>query len=99
MKRIPKFLRNKYLLVTAFFVVWMLFFDRNNLFSQLQLRNELNEMKGKLNFYKQKIDEVNKEKEELFGSGTALEKFARETYMMKKDDEDLFVIVPDSTGK
>ena len=92
---IPAILKNKYLIVSIAFLTWMLFFDNNDLVSQVQLRMKLSEYQGQKDYYEQKIREVKQEKQELLTNQQSLEKFAREQYMMKKDDEDLFVIVPE----
>lgn len=90
---IPPLLRNKYFLTIIAFFVWMLFFDKNDIVSQVKLRWKLHEMRSKQEYYSAMIKQVNNEKKELFTSTESLEKFAREQYMMKKDEEDLFVIV------
>jgi len=77
------------------FLVWMLFFDDNNMVSQVQLRLKLSDYEQKKEYYQNQIKEVNKEKQELLTNQGSLEKFARERYMMKKDNEDLFVILPE----
>ncbi len=95
MGSIPAILKNKYLLVTLAFLSWMFFFDNNDIVSQVQLRMKLSEYRNKKEYYEQKIAEVKSEKQELLTNQQSLEKFAREQYMMKKDEEDLFVIVPE----
>lgn len=92
---IPAIMKNKYLLVAVAFLSWMLFFDNNDIVSQVKLRMQLSEYRNKKEYYEQKIAEVTHEKQELLTNQQSLEKFAREQYMMKKDDEDLFVIVPE----
>jgi len=71
----------------------MLFFDRNNIISQLQLTLELKELNDKNEIFREKISEVKLDKEELFTNREALEKFAREKYWMKKPNEDIYIIV------
>jgi cell division protein DivIC len=93
--KIPAVLRNKYFFATAAFLSWMLFFDDNDIISQVRLRLKLSEYEAKKEYYQEKISEVKKEKQELLTNQASLEKFAREQYMMKKDNEDLFVIVPE----
>ncbi|MEP7127529.1 MAG: septum formation initiator family protein [Chitinophagales bacterium] len=93
--KIPSILTNKYLIVSIAFLSWMLFFDNNDIVSQVQLRMKLSEYRNKKEYYEQKIADVKNEKKELLTNQESLEKFAREQYMMKKDDEDLFVIVPE----
>ena len=74
----------------------MFFFDQNDIVSQVKLRLKLSEYRDKKEYYEQQIVAVKKEKSELLTNRDSLEKFARERYMMKKDDEDLFVIVEES---
>ncbi len=76
------------------FLFWMLFLDTNDIYSQFQLRHKLNELKQEKRFYTQKIEEVKAERQQLLTDKDMLEKFAREKYFMKKDNEDLFIIVP-----
>jgi hypothetical protein len=95
---VPSILKNKYLLTTLAFVTWMAFFDHNDVVSQVKLRWHLHEIKSKERYYSDMIKQVNEEKKELFTNQQSLEKFAREKYMMKKDEEDLFVVVQ-PTGK
>lgn len=88
-------MRNKYVITITAFLLWMLFFDRNDIISQVQLRMKVSDLRDKKDYYEQQIAEVKKEKQELLTNQDSLEKFAREKYMMKKDNEDLFVIVPE----
>ena len=83
---------NKYLLAVVFFVVWLLFFDHNDLMLQYKRGQELKEVREKSDFYRQKIAETRKEVESLRINAASLEKVAREKYLMKKDNEDLFII-------
>ncbi|HYV94187.1 MAG TPA: septum formation initiator family protein [Chitinophagales bacterium] len=94
-RKIPSWMRNKYVITITAFLVWMLFLDRNDIISQVQLRLKLSDLRDKKSYYQQQIAEVKKEKQELLTNQDSLEKFAREKYMMKKDNEDLFVIVPE----
>src|SRR4030095_13029633 len=94
----PRFillLKNKFILAGTAFLIWMFFFDDNDIVSQIRLRLKVSEYHKQKKYYEQRIAEVRKEKEELLTNQESLEKFAREKYMMKKDDEDLFVIVPE----
>lgn len=87
------YLRNKFILVTVAFFVWMLFFDRNDILSQIKLHLYVNELKAKKAYYQQKIEEVKQDEKDLFTNEKTIEKFAREKYRMKKEDEDIFIIV------
>jgi cell division protein FtsB len=84
--------KNKYLIATILFIVWMLFFDHNNIFLHLQYRKELNELKADKKYYQEQIDLTRKEVDLIKSNPQAMEKVAREQYLMKKDDEDVFVV-------
>lgn len=95
MKRLLNLFRNKYFVVTLAFLVWMVFFDKNDLFSQYQYHNQLSKLKHERDFYQKETAKVNKDLDELTSNKEQLEKFAREKYLMKKPNEDVFVIVKD----
>ena len=99
MKRIVELFGNKYLVVSTCFVVWMLFFDRNDLLSQYEYRSQLNKFKEEKAFYIAEIEKVKTDLEELSTNRERLEKFAREKYLMKKDDEDVYVIIREKSIK
>lgn len=93
MKRLLQLFRNKYFVVTLAFVVWMVFFDKNDLFSQYQYHSQLSKLKHERDFYQKETAKVHQELDELTSNKEELEKFAREKYLMKKANEDVFVIV------
>ena len=93
MQRLIDLFKNKFFLVTIAFVVWMVFFDKNDLLSQYQYRQEVNKLKEERDFYKTQNVKVEKDLDELTSDPKKLEKFAREKYLMRKDNEDVFVIV------
>lgn len=82
------------MLTLAAFVVWMLFFDRNDVFTQMQRRSELNELKQSKAYFEKQIAENRKFSKDLQFNASAIEKYAREKYLMKRDNEDLFIIQP-----
>ena len=92
MKRLFNLFRNKYFLVSLAFIVYMIFFDKNDLFSQYQYYQQVSKLKQERDFYLKETEKVNKDLGELRLDPKALEKFAREKYLMKKDNEDVFVI-------
>ncbi len=93
MKRLIDLFKNKYFLVSLAFVVWMIFFDKNDLFSQYQYHQQVSKLKQERDFYLKETAKVRKDLDELTSNPQMLEKFAREKYLMKKDNEDVFVIV------
>src|SRR4051812_35224311 len=99
MKKVPSYLKNKYLLTSIFFLIWLTFFDRNDLFSQLTYRQELKKLEADKEYYLQEIEQNKKDMNELMSDPEHLEKYAREHYMMKKDSEEIFLFVNDSVEK
>jgi cell division protein FtsB len=99
MKRLINLFKNKFFLVTLAFVVWMIFFDKNDLFSQYEYRRQVHKLTQERDFYKAQTDQVAKELNELTSNPQQLEKYAREKYLMKKDNEDVYLIVPEKADK
>ena len=91
--KVLKVFTNKYLIAFAAFVVWIVFFDDNNLMQHRQNLKELARLEEQVTFYKQKIKADKQKLHELQTNDANLEKFAREQFLMKKADEDVFVIV------
>jgi cell division protein FtsB len=79
-------------LVTAGFIIWILFFDINDLVNQYFSLKKMKELEEEKDFYLQKTEEVKKEREEVLSQPHLLEKFAREKYLMKKKTEDVYII-------
>ncbi len=92
-RRLIDLFKNKFFIVTVAFIVWMLFFDKNDIISQYEYHQQVNNLKQERDFYQTETDKVNKDLDELTSNPEKLEKFAREKYLMKKDNEDVFVIV------
>jgi cell division protein FtsB len=70
----------------------MLFFDQKDFFSTLEKRKELNSLVEKKQYYQQEIEKAKQELTDFQSNPAAIEKFARERYMLKKDGEDVFII-------
>lgn len=93
--RVQKILRNKYFIVTAIFVVWITFFDENNLVDHFKERKQLSDLKEQVEIYKKRIAADKQRLMELQMGKKELEKFAREQYFMSEPDEDVFIFVPE----
>lgn len=92
-RKILKIFINKYFLITVAFIVWLGFFDNDSIISRLEFRKKLNELKQEKKFY---LDEIRKDSAltvKLLNDSLALEKFAREKYKMKKDKEDVYLLI------
>lgn len=90
--RWPKPLKNKYAIASVAFIVWLGFIDRNNLVTQWKYRMQLHDLQQKQSYLEQQIQEVTEERQALQSSPEKLERFAREHYLMKKENEDLYLI-------
>ncbi|TXJ25939.1 MAG: septum formation initiator family protein [Chitinophagaceae bacterium] len=90
--RIPSWLRNKYLVAIAVFAAIMLFFDKNDVFVQMSRSRQLKELEESKQYYTGQIASERKELEQLKSNPGILEKYAREKYLMKRDNEDLYII-------
>ena len=99
MKKVFTILTNKYLVSFSFFVVWMLFFDQRDYFQQRDRQEELKKLETKKRYYVQEIEKTKKELTDLQNNPAALEKFAREHYLMKKDGEDIYIIEDSAARK
>ncbi len=97
LKFIFSILINKFFLTTVAFVVWMVFFDSNNLITRNSLQEKLDMLNLEKQFYLQEIKKDSILTYQLMNDSSQLEKFARERYLMKKDNEDLFLVI-DTTG-
>lgn len=93
MDSFKKYFRNYYIVLGVAFVVWLTFFDSNDLYSQYMMTSKLNNLEDERDYYIEKIDEVKADREELMSNEQLLEKFAREKYLMKKSQEDLYIVV------
>lgn len=82
---------NMYILVLTLFVIWMVFFDTNSLLIHLELKGEVDKLEQQKEFLEKEIAKDRKELKKL-STEEALEKFAREEYYMKKDNEEIFLI-------
>lgn len=90
--QIPAWLKNKYFIALAGFAVIMLFLDKNDIFTTMARNRELRDLQQSRIHYTNEINELTKIKEGLTKDPRTIEKFARENYLMKRDNEDLFII-------
>lgn len=90
---LPWYIKNIYFAAIAFYIVWMLFFDRNNAMNAYGIDAKLERLSEQKVYFEEEIEKVNLMKKELFSTNENIEKFAREHYFMKKSNEDIFVII------
>ena len=84
---------NYYLFVGILFLVWIAFFDKNSFVEKMQLRHKINTLTEQKEYYQKTIEDDNRKIQELLSNRDNLEKFAREQYLMKNSNEDIYIIV------
>jgi len=90
--KLRKIFLNKYLIVLLIFTVLVTFFDEHSFIHRWQSHRRIVQMEKELKFYQNEIKTTRQKKIELQSSNENLEKFAREHYFMKKENEDIFII-------
>ncbi len=93
LKAVFHVLINKYFLTTVAFIVWMVFFDSNSLLTRNRLQQKLDILNAEKQFY---LDEIRRDStltQQLLNDTLQLERFARERYLMKKDREDVYLVI------
>ena len=94
-KSTVKFFSNKYVIILLTFAIWMLFFDENSLLNHLEFNKEIDQLNNEKEYYESEI-KSDKELIEKLNDEKELEKFARENYKMKKENEDIYIIQYDT---
>ena len=92
-KRIFKFVKNKFVITILFFVIWMSVIDKNSFIVQYKLHHELSDLRQMKAYYLSEIDKDRMALHDISTNIKTLEKFGRERYLMKKDNEDIFLII------
>lgn len=93
--KVVRILSNKYFIILLLFVVWMIFFDENSLLNHWELDREIDNLENSNEYYKDQIDQDKKVIDNL-NDPDSLEKYAREEYKMKKENEEIFLIEYDT---
>ncbi|PBQ32083.1 septum formation initiator [Sphingobacteriaceae bacterium] len=88
-----KVLKNKYFLTVVALIVWIVFFDKNDVFTQYELIQKCHKLEKDKNYYLAEIENNKENLNELRTNKKSLETFSREKYLMKKENEDVFVFV------
>ena len=87
-----KIIRNKYFIATAVFVVWITFFDANNLIDLFRVVRHVGEQETQKEYYEELIKSAEEKLNELSSNRDSLEKFGREQYFFKESDEEVFIL-------
>lgn len=95
---VRKYVFNKYLVTIVLFLVWMIFFDSTSFLVINELNQEVDKYEQQLQFYKEEYKKNDDFYKKLMNNKNEKEKFARENYFMKKPNEEIFILVADSTN-
>jgi cell division protein DivIC len=99
LRKILKVILNKYVITITAFIVWMVFFDSDNIRTRRHYNAKLNELRQEKYFYLNEIRKDSTLTQKLLTDTLALEKYAREKYLMKKDKEDVFIVADTTAGR
>jgi len=88
--------RNFYTATLVAWLVWILALDNNNLKVVISNRMKMKELEKERSVLKEKIKQVKEERDEVFGNPKMLEKWAREKFMMRRPNEDVYVIIDEN---
>ncbi|PGH38710.1 MAG: septum formation initiator [Candidatus Nephrothrix sp. EaCA] len=91
-KKILSLFKNFYWSVGVGFLIWVTFLDSNDLISRYKMASRIRSLNRQKEYYLEKIKEVEKDRDELLNNPELLEKYAREKYLMKRKNEDIFII-------
>ena len=91
-QKLPAPLRNKYLITFVIFLIWIFFIDTFDIITQLRMNNEFKQLKEQQEFYKAEIEKDSIKVYNLNNNPEEQERFARERFLMKKDNEDVFIV-------
>ena len=97
-KKILPFITNRYFIVALCFTVWMIFFDQRDFFQQRERATELNKLEAAKKYYQEEISNTKKQLENLQNNPAAIEKFARERYLLKRDGEEVYLFEDSNTS-
>jgi cell division protein DivIC len=93
LKKIFRLFINKYTITITVFAVWMVFFDSNSILNRMKHKEKLNSIKQEKKFYLDEIRQDSVLSQKLLSDTSEIEKFAREHYLMKKEKEDVFLVI------
>ncbi len=93
--KVFRVLSNKYFIILLLFLIWMVFFDENSFLNHWELDREIDNLEKSNEYYKDQIEQDKKVIDNL-NDPDSLEKYAREEYKMKKENEEIFLIEYDT---
>lgn len=97
-RKILPYLKNKYFLTVAGAFIWLGFFDKNDFITSMNYHSKLQKLKKEKAYYEEEILKYDEDLKNLMSSSANMEKYGREKYFMKKDNEDVYVIIEEKKG-
>jgi cell division protein DivIC len=91
LKKLLPFVANRYFIVTLGFMVWMLFFDQRDFFQQRERAAELKKLEEAKKYYQKEIERTQKQLDNLQNNKAAIEKYARERYLLRREGEEVYL--------
>lgn len=85
-------MRNKYIITFIVFLVWIFFIDTFDIITQIKMNKEFKQLKEQQEFYKSEVEKDSTIIYNLNNNPEEQERFARERFLMKKDNEDLYIV-------
>jgi cell division protein FtsB len=98
-KKIIPIITNRYFVVSLAFVIWMLFFDQRDFFLQRERTAELKKVEAAKKYYQQEIDNTKKQLQDLQSNPEAIEKYARERYLLRREGEEVYLFEDSAKDK
>lgn len=86
------YILNKYVIVGLAFIIWMIFFDQNSYLLHKELDEDITNLKEERAYFEKEIQQEQESLDMLNQDPEEYERIAREKYLMKKENEDIFVI-------
>ena len=90
-KKLIPFIANRYFIALLAFVIWMLFFDQRNFFLQRERASELKQLEQAKGYYEKEISTTQEQLNSLQSNPGAVEKYARERYLLKREGEEIYL--------
>ncbi|MBR4659973.1 MAG: septum formation initiator family protein [Bacteroidales bacterium] len=91
-KRLWRIVLNKYFIASFIFVIWLLFFDNNNVFVWLRTQSKLRDQQARIEYLQEQIEDTSERLGRLRSDRDTLETFAREQYLFHTAEEDVYLI-------
>ena len=95
-KKLIPYVNNRYVLTFLGALIWLSFFDRNDFITTYTYQKKLKGLQNEKTYYESEVIRYTEDLNNLLSNPANMEKYAREKYYMKKDNEDLFVIIDES---